>query len=540
MLSFRSALGIGKPTGDQKFSLGIPLVIALASGVLLLVALLPLPYWLDEGASIFFVTRPLPEVTRYVANDIHPPLYFWLLHFWVWIVGTHPAATALLSLGTYAVALWYLFRLARLLYDRRTASITLLLCCSSFLLTYYATETRMYTLVLAAAMGAYYYLYASVRRPERLSLWVGCFLWNAVGVYTHYFYWLAVIAQTAFLGWQALRGQRRLLRRWGWLLTALVVAFIPWVPTMVARLTDKIGQLEWMQGQPWSGRLLATAIGALVPIDPISPLLPLPVRWTQVLLAGVIAAVAVKEIRWGQGVLTIGCRNFSLPATFLGVLIVIPPLIGQSIGAWFVRYFIYVLPLMSIIFARLIIAIPRVRVRQTVLYAWVVTVVAFNWWFALAVLPNRSYFSWPAVAQQLTRLGNPPEAGIVLVAQEEWVLLRHYYRGPLPLVSILPKEFEHGDPELDRLRLAALRTVTESNAGEALAVARSFRTIWLVEGPSRPLADPDRSIAETLGGQCRPGPMDTVFSSQGNDVGLTVQRFDDCAWDVSAIRPSAK
>ena len=407
-------------------------------------------------------------------------------------------------------------------------------------MTYDATESRIYSLVLAAAMGACYYLYALVRQPERSSLWVGCFLWNAVGVYTHYFYWLAVIAQTVFLGWQVLCGQRQLLRRWVWLLTASVVIYLPWVPTMIARLMDKTGQLEWMQGQPWSGRLLATAIGSLIPIDPISPLLPLPVGWTRLLLAGVIVAVAVNELPWPRGVLTIGYRSFSPPAIFLGILILVPPLIGQSIGAWFVRYFIYVLPLMSIIFARLIIAIPKSRVRQGVLYAWVVTVVAFNWWFALAVLPNRSYFSWPAVAEQLTRLGNPPEAGILLIAQEEWVLLRHYYRGPLPLVSILPREFERGDPELDRLRLAALRTVTGSNAGGALAVARPFRTVWLVEGPSRPLADPDRSIAETLGGRCRPGPMDTVFSSEGNDVGLTVQRFDDCVWDAPEVRPSVE
>ncbi|MEZ4556700.1 MAG: hypothetical protein R2854_09695 [Caldilineaceae bacterium] len=38
------------------------------------------PLWWDEGYSIYFATEPLARMLNLTAHDIHPPLYYALLH----------------------------------------------------------------------------------------------------------------------------------------------------------------------------------------------------------------------------------------------------------------------------------------------------------------------------------------------------------------------------------------------------------------------------------------------------------------------------
>src|SRR5215204_562657 len=56
------------------------------------------PLWWDEGYSIFFATEPLSTMFRLTAQDIHPPLYYTLLHFWFALLGnTGPESARLFS-----------------------------------------------------------------------------------------------------------------------------------------------------------------------------------------------------------------------------------------------------------------------------------------------------------------------------------------------------------------------------------------------------------------------------------------------------------
>ena len=43
--------------------------------------------WLDEGISYW--NQKQPDMIAWIAvKDVHPPLYFWLLHVWIQLTGT--------------------------------------------------------------------------------------------------------------------------------------------------------------------------------------------------------------------------------------------------------------------------------------------------------------------------------------------------------------------------------------------------------------------------------------------------------------------
>ena len=112
--------------------------------------------WYDETVSTFLARQDLVDLTRHTAGDIHPPLYYYLLHFWGQFAGWSEFSVAFLSLlfGILLIALVY--RVARDWFDGKVALIGALLVAASPYNLWYSQEVRMYTLgaVLSMAFGA--------------------------------------------------------------------------------------------------------------------------------------------------------------------------------------------------------------------------------------------------------------------------------------------------------------------------------------------------------------------------------------------------
>src|SRR5690348_13914409 len=69
--------------------------------------------WYDEGSSIFLARQSLAAITRGAAGDIHPPLYYYLLHFWMKFAGDGEYGARFLSVCTGVLVVALLFVLGR-------------------------------------------------------------------------------------------------------------------------------------------------------------------------------------------------------------------------------------------------------------------------------------------------------------------------------------------------------------------------------------------------------------------------------------------
>ncbi|NLS76996.1 MAG: hypothetical protein GXY76_07030, partial [Chloroflexi bacterium] len=72
--------------------------------------------WLDEATSILLARMDLPSLIRTTAQDIHPPVYYALLHLWL-PLGEGEFAVRALSAFAGILAIPFLFQLGRSLYD---------------------------------------------------------------------------------------------------------------------------------------------------------------------------------------------------------------------------------------------------------------------------------------------------------------------------------------------------------------------------------------------------------------------------------------
>lgn len=142
------------------------------------------PLWWDEGYSVYFATEPLGRMLWLTAHDIHPPLYYALLHGWLALQGNAaPFGDRLLSVALGVIALPLQFRLAQLLFPGRLrpAVIALLLLTFSPIHLYYSQEVRMYGLALALGLAASLALWRLVQRLEQLPLRTAMLSWPGLG-----------------------------------------------------------------------------------------------------------------------------------------------------------------------------------------------------------------------------------------------------------------------------------------------------------------------------------------------------------------------
>lgn len=203
----------------------------------------PAGLWLDEALSVNIARLPLPDLAGALRRDGSPPLYYVLLHGWTRLFGTGDPAVRALS-GLIGVATLPLSYLAgRRLGGRQGAVSALLLVASSPFAIRYASETRMYALVMLLTLTGWLALERALERPSlprlaALSLVTGLLL------LTHYWalYLVAVVA--VGLAISSRRGpDRRSARRALCSLAAGSLALAPWLPVLLFQLRHT--------GAPW-------------------------------------------------------------------------------------------------------------------------------------------------------------------------------------------------------------------------------------------------------------------------------------------------
>ncbi len=100
--------------------------------------------WNDEGTSVALAQRDLATIARHASYDIHPPLYYFLLHGWVAVAGTSEAAVRSLSMLAGVALVAGVWALARRLAGPTVAALAALLAAVAPFQVYYSQEARMY------------------------------------------------------------------------------------------------------------------------------------------------------------------------------------------------------------------------------------------------------------------------------------------------------------------------------------------------------------------------------------------------------------
>ena len=100
----------------------------LLVGILLLAGVLRFAHagaaslWFDEAFAVLTARLPLRDLLATVASDVHPPLYFVLLHFWQKALGESEFAVRCFSGLCSVLSVAGVYRLGGRLFSRRAGA----------------------------------------------------------------------------------------------------------------------------------------------------------------------------------------------------------------------------------------------------------------------------------------------------------------------------------------------------------------------------------------------------------------------------------
>ena len=201
-------------------------------------------FWYDETVSTYLAGLDLPAMLAHTAGDIHPPLYYALLHFWGLLAGRGQFALLFPSVfcGVLVVALTG--RLARRLLGQDVALLATFLTALSPFHLWYSQELRMYTLGAALGLVAVCCAIGWLTETGRRWLYLpGYILAATLGLYTLYYFAFLLVFVNLFVlirlfALSPLRSSIRPSALWGLAQLAVLVLYLPWLPVAFRQATD--------------------------------------------------------------------------------------------------------------------------------------------------------------------------------------------------------------------------------------------------------------------------------------------------------------
>jgi hypothetical protein len=206
------------------------------------------PFWIDEGISVGVANFPFTEIPHALRLDGNPPVYYLLLHVWLQIFGDSVTAAHSLSLLSSLAAIPTAYLLARRPLGPRVALGATGVAATLPYLTYFAQETRMYSLVALISLivaGLHLRIFDAGARRFQIALAVVLM----VLLYTHTWGVFLVGGSVLAVGARALlqgdRAERVRVLKIGFLIhLATAVVWAPWVPRLMQQAKET--------GAPWS------------------------------------------------------------------------------------------------------------------------------------------------------------------------------------------------------------------------------------------------------------------------------------------------
>lgn len=300
----------------------------------------PAGLWLDEAQSVGIARLPPGDGVAALRRDGSPPLYYLLLHGWMRVFGDGDLAVRSLSGALSVAALPLAWLCGARFAGRRAATAALLLTATSPWMVRYATETRMYALLVMLVLVGLLALEALYRRPT-LARAAGVAAVAAALLLTHYWSFFLVAVVGVGLAWRALRRRRRWAGYAAAATGAGALLFAPWLPAFAYQLAHT--------GTPWAERPGLRDL-VEIPRDWAGRSVPLTVALCALLALGGVAVPRRRLVaaRWTAG----------LAATVLVTTLLAWAAATAGVGALTSRYTAVVVPLALLLAALGAAALP--------------------------------------------------------------------------------------------------------------------------------------------------------------------------------------
>lgn len=251
-----------------------------------------LPMWGDEAFTVLTVSEPPAKIIEIVRDDIHPPLYFLLAHWWNRLpIGSEPLLR-LRALSALFTILSTLFLGRRVLqpFAGQFRSWFLLFWGLSPCLLLFGRMARSYSLQLLLAVVTISCLQEWLQKPGAVKPLITFAFSLSALLYTHYLPGISIwLGANLLLLRQLKKDRASIWKSWIACNTIVVFLYLPWLLTLSGALHQWIhSQAYNLTGNIWTEQIAklgycmySFAFGEAIPLWllPVTLALALPYLW---------------------------------------------------------------------------------------------------------------------------------------------------------------------------------------------------------------------------------------------------------------------
>jgi 4-amino-4-deoxy-L-arabinose transferase-like glycosyltransferase len=203
-------------------------------------------YIADEVWSIQTASLNFSSELATLKADVHPPLYFQILHWWIRLFGTGERAVRSLSGLFYLLSVFAVYGLGRELYGRKTALLCAALYASSPLAIIAAQFARMYALLsLLSILSSWLYLQFSIKPRDSRVFFALYIAVNILGTFTHIAFFFLLFGQIVF---HFIFYRRKRMKRF---VLAIALSLLPylflWAPILLGQIGNSREGIAWVK-----------------------------------------------------------------------------------------------------------------------------------------------------------------------------------------------------------------------------------------------------------------------------------------------------
>lgn len=192
---------------------------------------------IDESIGFFYAVDTLPHVIAFTVNDVHPPLFYILHHFWITFFGAGEAAIRSISVFWGVLSIFGIFKLGSLFFNRTVGLLAAFLLTISPWHIWLSQNARSNAMLMFLAIANIYSFYRIITTTQKKWYYLYGLI-TLTAIYTHYFAFMLWITEALYVLFSRFMREKISLLFWRVNL-GILIGYGLWLPFMISQFITK-------------------------------------------------------------------------------------------------------------------------------------------------------------------------------------------------------------------------------------------------------------------------------------------------------------
>jgi len=196
--------------------------------------------WFDEIWSHYIARESFPFgiLNKLYTEDVHAPLYFFALHFWMKLFSDSELSLRLLSILSGTLIIPFMYLIGKELESKKTGFIMAVLACTNPLLIHYSSEVRLYSMLALLGTLSVLFLIKIEKNPNKWN-YTGFIASNLAIAYTFTLGFVFTLLQFFIYSVYLFFKKKNNLKIFVFAQAITMLLFLPYLPVLIHHLTPK-------------------------------------------------------------------------------------------------------------------------------------------------------------------------------------------------------------------------------------------------------------------------------------------------------------